>query len=71
MVLKREANHKLAFLEVIILHVLDTVLILFFWFFQVGQLLGRHPDLVEGFDDFFTRCETLDGLIAVAGGMNK
>ncbi|KAL6969503.1 hypothetical protein U1Q18_029215 [Sarracenia purpurea var. burkii] len=28
----------------------------------VGQLLGRHPDLVEGFDDFFTRCETLESL---------
>ncbi|KAJ3685975.1 hypothetical protein LUZ61_015139 [Rhynchospora tenuis] len=34
----------------------------------VGDLLGKYPDLMEGFNEFLTHCENLDEFIA---GINK
>ncbi|KAJ8773731.1 hypothetical protein K2173_006381 [Erythroxylum novogranatense] len=30
----------------------------------VGDLLGRYPDLIDGFNEFFARCEKNEGLLA-------
>ncbi|KAI8528426.1 hypothetical protein RHMOL_Rhmol12G0147900 [Rhododendron molle] len=38
---------------------------------MVKGLLGRYPDLMEGFNEFFARCEKIDGFLAVAGVMSK
>ncbi|KAF7829409.1 paired amphipathic helix protein Sin3-like 3 [Senna tora] len=35
----------------------------------VGDLLGKYPDLMEGFNEFLARCEKNDGFLA--GVMNK
>ncbi|KAA8533070.1 hypothetical protein F0562_033397 [Nyssa sinensis] len=35
----------------------------------VGDLLGRYPDLMEGFNEFLDRCEKIDGFLA--GVMSK
>lgn len=35
----------------------------------VGDLLGRYPDLIEGFTEFLSRCEKIDGFLA--GVMSK
>ncbi|KAM7506675.1 hypothetical protein LguiA_017128 [Lonicera macranthoides] len=35
----------------------------------VADLLGKYPDLMEGFNEFLERCESIDGLLA--GVMNK
>ncbi|XP_028796665.1 paired amphipathic helix protein Sin3-like 4, partial [Neltuma alba] len=35
----------------------------------VGDLLGKYPDLMEGFNEFLSRCEKNDGFLA--GVMNK
>ncbi|KAK4263327.1 hypothetical protein QN277_028757 [Acacia crassicarpa] len=35
----------------------------------VGDLLGKYPDLLEGFNEFLSRCEKNDGFLA--GVMNK
>ncbi|WCJ20882.1 Paired amphipathic helix protein Sin3-like 2 [Euphorbia peplus] len=35
----------------------------------VADLLGKYPDLMEEFNDFFERCENIDGFLA--GVMNK
>lgn len=35
----------------------------------VGGLLGRYPDLMEGFNEFLARCEKIDGFLA--GVMSK
>ncbi|XP_047309262.1 paired amphipathic helix protein Sin3-like 4 isoform X2 [Impatiens glandulifera] len=37
----------------------------------VGDLLCAHPDLIEGFNDFLSRCEKIDGFLAVAGAVSK
>ncbi|XP_047320078.1 paired amphipathic helix protein Sin3-like 4 [Impatiens glandulifera] len=37
----------------------------------VRDLLGGHPDLIEGFNEFLSRCEKIDGFLAVAGVVNK
>ncbi|GFY88375.1 SIN3-like 3 [Actinidia rufa] len=37
----------------------------------VKDVLGRYPDLVEGFNEFLARCEKIDGFLAVAGVMSK
>ncbi|GMP58130.1 hypothetical protein CsSME_00021912 [Camellia sinensis var. sinensis] len=37
----------------------------------VSGLLGRYPDLMEGFNEFFARCEKIDDFLAVAGVMSK
>lgn len=31
----------------------------FSWLLQVKGLLGRYPDLMEGFNEFFARCEKI------------
>ncbi|KAF8399358.1 hypothetical protein HHK36_015223 [Tetracentron sinense] len=35
----------------------------------VGDLLGKYPDLMDGFNEFLARCEKIDGLLA--GVMSK
>ncbi|KAL5722388.1 hypothetical protein ACHQM5_005913 [Ranunculus cassubicifolius] len=35
----------------------------------VGDLLGKYPDLMDGFNEFVKRCEKIDGFLA--GVMNK
>ncbi|XP_043704298.1 paired amphipathic helix protein Sin3-like 4 isoform X2 [Telopea speciosissima] len=30
----------------------------------IGDLLGKYPDLMEGFNDFLIRCEKIDGFLA-------
>ncbi|XAR71204.1 hypothetical protein NMG60_11028366 [Bertholletia excelsa] len=35
----------------------------------VGDLLGKYPDLMDGFNEFLERCESIDGFLA--GIMNK
>ncbi|CAM8903474.1 unnamed protein product [Rhodiola kirilowii] len=35
----------------------------------MAELLGKYPDLVEGFDEFLERCENIDGFLA--GVMDK
>ncbi|XP_058193271.1 paired amphipathic helix protein Sin3-like 3 [Rhododendron vialii] len=37
----------------------------------VDGLLGSHPDLMEGFNDFLARCEKIDDFLAVAGVTGK
>ncbi|KAL6983585.1 hypothetical protein U1Q18_016969 [Sarracenia purpurea var. burkii] len=37
----------------------------------VDDLLGRYPDLMEGFNDFLTSCEKIDGFLSVAAVMSK
>ncbi|XXG59224.1 hypothetical protein AAC387_Pa04g1344 [Persea americana] len=30
----------------------------------VGDILGKYPDLMDGFDEFLSRCENIDGFLA-------
>ncbi|XAR64997.1 hypothetical protein NMG60_11008924 [Bertholletia excelsa] len=37
----------------------------------IGGLLGRYPDLMEGFNEFLARSDNMGGFLAIAGVMSK
>jgi Paired amphipathic helix repeat len=46
---------------------MQYLILVHFFLDQVGDLLGKYPDLMEGFNEFLTHCENLGMAIFLCG----